>query len=47
MVRSDFYKRLLEALEAQKRDCSVYALVNHTKKMIYFGVSKNRISRYL
>jgi predicted GIY-YIG superfamily endonuclease len=47
MASSEFYRRLAELLEAKKREYCVYALVNHTKRAIYFGVSKNPIVRYL
>jgi len=47
MISHKFDQKLAMLLEEKRRNYCVYALVNHTKKAIYFGVSKNPILRYL
>jgi len=39
------YLNLKPLFEKQKKNYSVYCLINHTKKAIYFGVTNNFINR--
>ncbi|MEA2012017.1 MAG: GIY-YIG nuclease family protein [Verrucomicrobiota bacterium] len=47
MDNKELLRVALEALKASKNAYSVYVLVNHTKKAIYFGVARDPQTRLI